>query len=137
LFRRLLASAERNYRVLRASSAGQARQIMLDAKPDVVLTDLVMPEKDGYQLIAEIKADPALRDIPIVVASARDPQSQMTVSKSLAVIRGGGIAIAQLLTAVETLLSVLSPQAVNLRVEGGEELALAEGLAQEAGGAEA
>ncbi|MYE26154.1 MAG: response regulator, partial [Chloroflexi bacterium] len=137
LFRRMLASAGRNYRVLRASSAAQARQIMLDTAPDVVLTDLVMPEQDGYQLIAEMKADPALRDIPIVVTSARDPSSQPTVSKSLAVIRGGGIAIPQLLTAVSTLVSALSPGAVKLRVEGGEQLPLAEGLAQETGGAQA
>ena len=137
LFRRMLASAGRNYRVLRASSAPQARQIMADTMPDVVLSDLVMPEQDGYQLIAEMKADPALRDIPIVVTSARDPSSQPTVSKSLAVVRGGGIAIPQLLTAVSTLVSALSPGEVNLRVEGGEQLPLAEGLAQETGGAQA
>ena len=137
LFRRMLASAGRNYRVLRASSARQARQIMADTTPDVVLSDLVMPEQDGYQLIAEMKADPVLRDIPIVVTSARDPSSQPTVSKSLAVVRGGGIAIPQLLTAVSTLVGALSPGAVKLRVEGGEELPLAEGLAQETGGAEA
>ena len=137
LFRRMLASAGRNYRVLRASSALQARQIMADTKPDVVLSDLVMPEQDGYQLIAEMKADPALRDLPIVVTSARDPLSQPIVSRSLAVVRGGGIAIPQLLTAVSTLVSALSPGAVKLRVEGGEELPLAEGLAQESGGAQA
>ncbi|MDE2638196.1 MAG: ATP-binding protein [Chloroflexota bacterium] len=137
LFRRMLASAGRNHRVLRASSAVQARQIVADTTPDVVLTDLVMPEQDGYQLIAEMKADPALRDIPIVVTSARDPSSQPTVSKSLGVVRGGGIAIPQLLTAVSTLVGALSPGAVKLRVEGGEELPLAEGLAQETGGAQA
>ena len=136
LFRRMLASAGRRYRVLRAGSALQARQIMADTKPDVVLTDLVMPERDGYLLIAEMKADPALRDIPIVVTSARDPSSQPTMSTSLAVVRGGGIAIPQLLTAVSTLVGALAPGAVNLRVEGGEELPLAEGLAQEAGGAQ-
>lgn len=137
LFRRMLASAGRNYRVLRASSARQARQIMADTTPDVVLIDLVMPEQDGYQLIAEMKADPALRDIPIVVISARDPSSQPTVSKSLVVVRGGGIAIPQLLTAVSNLVGILSPGAGKLRIEGGEELPLTEGLAQEAGGAQA
>ncbi len=137
LFRRMLASTGRNYRVLRASSARQARQIMADTTPDVVLSDLVMPEQDGYQFIEEMKADPALRDIPIVVTSARDPSSQPTVSHSLAVVRGGGIAIPQLLTAVSALVGVLSPGAVNLRIEGGEELPLAEGLAEETGGAQA
>ncbi len=137
LFRRMLASAERGYRVLRASSAFQARHMLQEQRPDIVLTDLIMPEMDGFQLIAEMREDPSLRDIPIVVTSARDPMGQPTVSKSLAVVRGGGIAIAQLLTVIETLLSALSPQAVNLRVESGQELPLAEGFAQETGGAEA
>lgn len=37
---------------------------------DVVLLDLLMPEMDGYQALAQIKADPALRHIPVVMISA-------------------------------------------------------------------
>ena len=37
---------------------------------DVVLLDLLMPEMDGYQALAEIKADPALRHIPVIMISA-------------------------------------------------------------------
>jgi len=137
LFRRMLASAGRNYRVLRASSAGQARRIMAHTKPDVVLSDLVMPEQDGYQLIAEIKADPALRDIPIIVTSARDPSSQPIVSKSLAVARADGIAVSQLLAAIDALVKTLSAQQVGLGIQSAEQPALADGLGQEAGGAQA
>lgn len=137
LFRRMLKSAERNYRVLRASSAGQAWQIMRDTKPDVVLTDLVMPERDGYRLIAEMKTDPALQDIPIVVISARDPSGQPIVSKSLAVSRADGIAVSQLLATIDALVKTLSVQQVGLGIQGAEEPASAEGFAQEAGGAEA
>ena len=137
LFRRMLASAGRNYRVLRASSAGQARQIMADTKPDVVLSDLVMPEQDGYQLIAEMKADPALRDIPIVVTSARDPSSQPTVSKSLAVVRGGGIAIPQLLTAVSTLVSAYPRGRSSCASRAARSCRWLRGLLRKAGGAQA
>jgi CheY-like chemotaxis protein len=37
---------------------------------DVVLLDLLMPEMDGYQALAEIKDDPALRHIPVIMISA-------------------------------------------------------------------
>ena len=131
LFRRMLASAGRDYRVLRAINAQQARHIMRENKPDVILTDLVMPDMDGFQLIAEMRGDPALRDIPIVVTSARDPSGQPIVSKSLAVIRGDGIAMPRLLASIEALVKTLSEQPVNLGIEYGQELPLAEGLAQE------
>lgn len=137
LFRRMLASAGMDYRVLRATSAQQARHILREQRPDVVLTDLIMPEMDGFQLIAEMQGDPALRDIPIVVTSARDPSGQPIVSKSLAVIRSDGIAAPRLLAAIEALIKTLSVQPVNLGIENGQELPLAERLAQETGGAQA
>ena len=37
------------------------------ARPDLILLDLNLPRKDGRELLAEIKADPALRRIPVVV----------------------------------------------------------------------
>lgn len=39
---------------------------------DVVLTDVMMPEMNGYEVLKEIKADPNLRDIPVIFLSALD-----------------------------------------------------------------
>jgi two-component system, chemotaxis family, response regulator Rcp1 len=36
-------------------------------RPDLILLDLNLPRKDGRELLAEIKADPGLREIPVVV----------------------------------------------------------------------
>jgi CheY-like chemotaxis protein len=81
LFRRMLASAQRDYRVLRATNGRQAQHILREQQPDVVLVDLMMPDMDGFQLIAEMHQNPAWRDIPIVVISAQDPSGQPIVSK--------------------------------------------------------
>lgn len=137
LFRRMLASAQRDYRVLRATNGRQAQHILREQQPDVVLVDLMMPEMDGFQLIAEMHQNPKWRDIPIVVISAQDPSGQPIVSKSLAVIRGGGLAMPRLLATIEALVNTLSVQPVSLGVEGGQEVLATEGLVQEAGGPQA
>jgi DNA-binding response OmpR family regulator len=39
-------------------------------RPDLVILDIMMPRKDGYVLCAELKADAATRDIPVVLLTA-------------------------------------------------------------------
>ena len=39
---------------------------------DLMLLDVLMPELDGYQVLAELKLDPHLRDIPVIMTSALD-----------------------------------------------------------------
>jgi CheY-like chemotaxis protein len=42
------------------------------SRPDVILLDLNMPRKDGRQVLAELKDDPELCDIPVVVLTTSD-----------------------------------------------------------------
>ena len=52
---------------------GQQALAMLRAEPfDVVLLDILMPELDGYETLAQIKHDNALRHIPVIMISAVD-----------------------------------------------------------------
>jgi two-component system alkaline phosphatase synthesis response regulator PhoP len=39
-------------------------------RPDAIVLDVMMPEKDGYQVCAELKGDPQYADIPIVMLTA-------------------------------------------------------------------
>jgi len=41
-------------------------------RPDLVLLDLNMPGRDGRQVLSQIKTDPALKDIPVVVLTTSD-----------------------------------------------------------------
>ena len=40
--------------------------------PDVILLDLMMPEMDGFQLVAALQGNASWRDIPVVVVTALD-----------------------------------------------------------------
>ena len=51
---------------MEALAAMRAREL------DVVLLDIVMPRMDGFQVLEAMKADPVLRDIPVVMISAVD-----------------------------------------------------------------
>ncbi len=42
------------------------------APPDLILLDIMMPEMNGFEVLAHLKADPDLRDIPVLVISALD-----------------------------------------------------------------
>jgi len=52
-------------------------------KPDLILLDLNMPKKDGRTVLAEIKADPRLRLIPIVVLTTSRAEEDIALSYEL------------------------------------------------------
>ena len=52
-------------------------------RPDIVLLDLNMPRKDGRETLAEIKADPGLRSIPIVVLTTSKAEQDIFRSYDL------------------------------------------------------
>ena len=61
---------EEGYRVERASNGRAALDRLLAGPlPDLVLTDLVMPALDGWQLVTALKEHPELAGIPVVVMS--------------------------------------------------------------------
>jgi signal transduction histidine kinase/ActR/RegA family two-component response regulator len=52
----------------------EALAAVAEAAPDVVLTDVMMPRVDGFELLRGLRADPATRDIPVIMLTARAGQ---------------------------------------------------------------
>jgi two-component system, chemotaxis family, response regulator Rcp1 len=52
-------------------------------RPDLVLLDLNLPKKDGREVLAELKADPALKDIPVVVLTTSQAEEDILRSYRL------------------------------------------------------
>jgi class 3 adenylate cyclase/CheY-like chemotaxis protein len=60
---------------LEAGDGRAALELLRDpeiAPVDVILLDIVMPEMDGYETLAALKSDPALRELPVIVISGVD-----------------------------------------------------------------
>ena len=61
---------ERGYKVRPVSDGESALHAAQAAPPDLILLDITMPEMDGYEVCARLKADERLRDIPVLFISA-------------------------------------------------------------------
>src|ERR1039458_4996998 len=57
------------YEVWEAATGQQALQVARDRRPDLVLLDVMLPDLSGVEVCRQIKADPALTDIFVVLVS--------------------------------------------------------------------
>ena len=60
----------KDYQVLTASDGDIGLQKVREEKPDLVLLDIIMPTQDGFSVCEEIKKDPQLADIPVVMLTS-------------------------------------------------------------------
>ena len=55
-----------------ATNGREALDRLKEGKPDVILLDLMMPEMDGFAVVAALQKEAGWRDIPVIVITARD-----------------------------------------------------------------
>lgn len=58
------------YRVCTAADGEKAMKSVAQERPDVVISDLMMPRMDGSELVRALAAVPALANIPVIMTSA-------------------------------------------------------------------
>jgi two-component system, cell cycle response regulator DivK len=59
-----------DYEIMEAESGEQALAAVAKQRPDLILMDIQLPVMDGYEATRRIKADPALRSIPIFAVTS-------------------------------------------------------------------
>ncbi len=62
---------KKDYEVIDAESAMDAREILLTTRPDLMIVDWMMPGESGIEFIKKLKKDPVLSEIPVLMLTAR------------------------------------------------------------------
>jgi len=62
-----LTFADTDYNVVAVSSGEELLQRIVDSQPDLIICDVIMPGKDGYDVCQQIKSDPTTLHIPVIL----------------------------------------------------------------------
>jgi len=66
-----LILGRRGFEVVGANGGLEGLELVASEKPDLVLLDLMMPDMDGWEVYQRMKSDEALREIPVIVVTAK------------------------------------------------------------------
>ena len=60
----------KNYQVVAAYGGDEGIQQAKDEKPDLIILDIIMPTKDGFTVCEQLKGDPELTKIPVIILTS-------------------------------------------------------------------
>lgn len=66
-----LILSRKGFEVIGANGGIEGLEVVREEEPDLILLDLMMPDMDGWEVYQQIKADAKLRNIPVVVVTAK------------------------------------------------------------------
>ena len=107
LLAEMVRASSRRYRVRQAGDGAEALALLRERPADLVLLDLLLPRVSGYEVIREMKSDTALRDVPIVVVSAKGTHDEAVRAKSLDLSRASGLTVGELMGCLRASLDAL------------------------------
>ncbi|MEK7622190.1 MAG: response regulator [Patescibacteria group bacterium] len=69
--------------VLRAMNGVDAVELAKTEKPDLILLDIIMPQKTGFEVLSELRLDPTTHNIPIIVLSNLGQEADIKRARDL------------------------------------------------------
>jgi len=69
--------AKLGYEVIEAADGEQAIEQLGKDNFDLLICDILMPKKDGWEVIREVKSDPKTKNIPVIILTAKNEGSDM------------------------------------------------------------
>ena len=73
------------FTVLKAMNGVEAVTMAKAEHPDLILLDLIMPQKTGFEVLSELRLDPATRDIPVIILSNLGQEVDIKKARDLGV----------------------------------------------------
>lgn len=109
---RMLQTSPVPYSVSWAYSAREGLDSMQRSRPDVVVLDLLMPGEDGRAVLAAMRADPALHDVPVILVTAMDIDEDLggPVTGFVGMVHREPWGVADTLKALGALLELTRPR---------------------------
>jgi len=107
LLGRMVRSMRASSRVRLAGGGEDAIAILRSRRPDVVLLDLLMTRTDGYAVLREIRADERLRDMSVIVITARGDEAEAVTAGMIGITRRGGLPVSDLMRCLRASLDAL------------------------------
>lgn len=95
---------ESGYEVIQATGAKEALEKVLTEKPDLIVTDVVMPGMSGFELCRALKRNPNTENVPIVVCSSKNQE----IDRLWAMRQGADTYLTKPYTRNELLLAIES-----------------------------
>lgn len=95
---------ESGYEVIQATGAKEALEKVSIEKPDVIVTDVVMPGMSGFELCRALKRNPNTENVPIVVCSSKNQE----IDRLWAMRQGADAYLTKPYTRDELLLAIKS-----------------------------
>lgn len=74
------------FSVTMASDGDEAIHKIRETKPDIILLDLIMPGKNGFEVLEEIKKDEDMKDIPVIILSNLGQETDVKKGKELGAV---------------------------------------------------
>ena len=71
------------FSVIAASNGQEGLDILQKDKPDIVLTDILMPQKDGFEFLREMRSLPEYKSIPVIVLTNLSENQDLKRAKGL------------------------------------------------------
>jgi CheY-like chemotaxis protein len=72
-----------NYKVREVNIGSKVSDVARESKPDLILLDVMLPDTDGGQIAAELKADPQFAKTPIVFLTAAVDKEEVKANKGV------------------------------------------------------
>jgi CheY-like chemotaxis protein len=112
LIERTLHASSSRYRVRQAYDGWDGLANMRRHRPDVVLLDLFMPDLDGFQVLEEMRRDPALDGVEVILVTAADlaEDALLRQSKQMTIHRPDGLRLGEILRCLAAVMDVLKPR---------------------------